>query len=179
MCTAQLCRATGPGSHQPPRAVQAGGTWPLPVSHSAWRGADSGCGPERSSLCISRRRRRRAQRPPVLAPWRRARAARVSAQSPRRHGCPARTHCPGEAGPSEDSGRAVPGQRPGSSLDGDAGACGRRRWSCSCGREGGRPGCERMETPGHTEGEAGAAGERWNGQSCAGVKRPGPREAGP
>lgn len=26
-------------------------------------------------------------------------------------------------------------------------------------REGGRPGCERMETPGHTEGEAGAAGE--------------------
>lgn len=92
--TAPLCRAKGPDSQQPPRAVQAGGTWPLPVSQSSWRGVDSGCGPARSSLCISRRRPRRAQRPPVLAPWRRARAARVLARSSRRQGFPARTHCP-------------------------------------------------------------------------------------
>lgn len=98
MRTASLCSATGTDSQQPPRAVQAGGTWPLPVSQFAWRGADSSCSPVRSSLCISRRRPRRAQRPPVLAPWRRVRAARVLARSSRRQGCPARTHCPGEAG---------------------------------------------------------------------------------
>lgn len=128
--TAPLCRAKGPDSQQPPRAVQAGGTWPLPVSQSSWRGVDSGCGPARSSLCISRRRPRRAQRPPVLAPWRRARAARVLARSSRRQGFPARTHCPGEAGAYGDRDRAKPGQKSGTCVAGDARACGREARAC-------------------------------------------------
>lgn len=37
MRRARFCRARSPGSQEPPRAVQAGGTWPLPVSHCGCR----------------------------------------------------------------------------------------------------------------------------------------------
>lgn len=68
------------------RAVQAGGTWPLPVSLPGRRGPELGPCPSHPALSSSRRAAAAvaagfSSRCPRAAPWRRARVARALAPS--------------------------------------------------------------------------------------------------